>query len=358
VTVSVAQAGTVAASRVAALSKCVNISLWFRYPPDGAGDAHFKDYVSAEELSALKARGVTGVRLGIAPKQIFSSADPAKLDAKMLAYVDAAVDRITKAGLVVIVDLHDESRLLEGGKTAVDRFNAFWTSFASHIAKRTDPQKVFLEIVNEPVFYDKQDAFAPIQDRLLRTVRAAAPKHTLIATGPQWSSVLQLSRIRPSADPNIVYTFHFYEPFPFTHQGAEWIDGPDQKMKDVPYPASPEGVAPLIELTDDPAVKEALAAYGESRFNIDSIRNLLTDVTGWTKKFNTTLFCGEFGVYNKVAPGEDRLRWFADVKQVFSERKIGWCVWGYDESLGLNRTFGADGAVQIDEGVAKALGLE
>ncbi len=30
------------------------------------------------------------------------------------------------------------------------------------------------------------------------------------------------------ADKNLLATFHFYEPFPFTHQGADWVEGADQ----------------------------------------------------------------------------------------------------------------------------------
>jgi len=34
---------------------------------------------------------------------------------------------------------------------------------------------------------------------------------------------------------NILYEFHFYEPFLFTHQGADWTDG-KTNITNLPYP--------------------------------------------------------------------------------------------------------------------------
>ena len=41
----------------------------------------------------------------------------------------------------------------------------------------------------------------------------------------------------------MIYTFHDYEPFPFTHQGATWTDPAVAPLRDVPYPSTPENVA-------------------------------------------------------------------------------------------------------------------
>ena len=66
-------------------------------------------------------------------------------------------------------------------------------------------------------------------------MRGAAPRHTLIATGALWSTVDGLVSLTPVRDPNVVYTFHFYEPHTFTHQNQPWAN--TAGLHDIPYPA-------------------------------------------------------------------------------------------------------------------------
>ena len=41
--------------------------------------------------------------------------------------------------------------------------------------------------------------------------------------GPtSWNSLADLPLLRLPADANLLVTFHYYEPFQFTHQGATW----------------------------------------------------------------------------------------------------------------------------------------
>lgn len=65
---------------------------------------------------------------------------------------------------------------------------------------------------------------------------------------------------------NLIYTFHFYEPKNFTHQGAYWGWPMWISFSGFPYPSSPAAVAPrLAQVADD--VKPHLTHYGEARWN-------------------------------------------------------------------------------------------
>src|SRR6476660_10535179 len=61
-----------------------------------------------------------------------------------------------------------------------------------------------------------------IQAKLIAAIRSGAPEHTIIASGHRWSGLYELLSLQAYSDPNIIYNFHFYEPFTFTHQGATW----------------------------------------------------------------------------------------------------------------------------------------
>ena len=81
-----------------------------------------------------------------------------------------------------------------------------------------------------------------MQSELLRTARLAAPNLTLVATGACGGMIAGLESVDPAviADPNVLYTFHFYEPYVFSHQGAPWMSGEPiyRYLNAVPWPAS------------------------------------------------------------------------------------------------------------------------
>jgi aryl-phospho-beta-D-glucosidase BglC (GH1 family) len=298
----------------------VNLSRWFRYPAEDS-ERHFRNFITDADLDLIVALGVGTVRLAVAPP----------LDARRLSYLDEALARLTGRGLVVVLDYHDESRSLESGAAEVRAFADVWTSLAAHLARTTSPHGVLLEILNEPVFDADPRAWFPIRRRVVETIRAAAPLHTLVTGGPHWSSLDGLLMSEPVDDANVVYTFHFYEPFEFTHQGAPWVSGPVRELSGVRYPAS---------MRDPHRIDRRIAAAAQ-----------------WAARYAVPVWAGEFGAFPDVAPREDRLRWLRDVRTAFERHAIGWAVWSYDESLGLDRRVDRPGHVVIDWDSARALGL-
>jgi hypothetical protein len=248
-----------------------------------------------------------------------------------LQWIEAAVERMTRRGLVVVVDYHDESRAIESGPAAAEVVERNWASLAARLGRRFGPEQVLLEIFNEPVFDRDPAAWFPLRRSLASVIRAAAPRHTIVAGGANWSSLDGLLRSEPLADNNVLYTFHFYEPFEFTHQGAPWVNGPVRRMSGVRYPSSPATVR---------HVADRIAA-----------------AAAWADRFGVPVWVGEFGAYPPVAPRPDRLCWLYDVRTACERSGIGWAVWSYDESLGLNRQRNADGRITLDWDSAAALGL-
>jgi aryl-phospho-beta-D-glucosidase BglC (GH1 family) len=307
----------IAPELLARLARGVNVSRWFRYPAENS-ERHYRGFITDADLDLLVAMGVTAVRL---------AADPRYLQ---LAYLDEAVARIIDRGLVVVLDYHDESRAIETGPAAEAALERTWISLAEHY-KRTPPDRILLEIFNEPVFDRNPAAWFPLRRRLASAIRSAAPLHTIVAGGPNWSSLDGLLGSKPLDDDNVLYTFHFYEPFEFTHQGAPWVQGPVRLMRNVCYPSSPQQ-----------------ARHVDCR---------IASAADWARRHNVPVWAGEFGAYPPHAPKNDRLRWLYDVRTALERHGIGWAVWSYDESLGLDRTVDPTGSVRVDWDSAAALGL-
>ena len=295
------------------LARGVNISRWFRYPAEDS-ERHFRGFITDADLDLLVTMGVTAVRLAVDPPYLH------------LHLLDEAVRRLTSRGFVVVLDYHDESRSIESGPTEVDAFERAWAALATHL-RATNPVQVLLEVLNEPVFDADPSAWFPIQRRLVSAIRSVAPGHTIVTGGPNWSSLDGLLRSRPLDDPNLLYTFHFYEPFEFTHQGAPWVNGPVRNLSGVRY-GSPH--------------------YLERR---------IASAAEWSRRHGVAVWAGEFGAYPAVAPRDDRLRWLYDVRTAMERHGIGWAVWSYDESLGLDRRVDAAGRISIDWESALALGF-
>jgi hypothetical protein len=302
---------------VARVARSGSLSRWFRYPA-AESEHHYRGFITDADLDLLVAMGVTAVRLAVDPRYL------------NLAYVDEAVARLTGRGLVVVFDYHDESRTIEGGPAALKALERAWAALAAHLA-RFPPDRLLLEIFNEPVFDRDPAAWFPVRRRLAAAIRAAAPLHTIVAGGPQWSSLDGLLAGRPLEDDNVLYTFHFYEPFEFTHQGAPWVQGPVGRMRNVRYPATPQQAR---------HVECRIAAAAE-----------------WARRHDVPVWAGEFGAYPPHAPKNDRLRWLYDVRTALERHGVGWAVWSYDESLGLDRAVDESGSISLDWDSAVALGL-
>jgi endoglucanase len=355
---SPAPQSTVPLKRLDALSRGANVTRWFCYVyGDQDNDDHFAGYMSDAEIAAMRDMGLKHVRLCIAPERLYNPEKPAEPDKRMLAHIDKAIARFNKHDLAVVVDIHngDQDRIEHNAKWS-EGFVTFWGALAKHLSA-TSPDKVLLEIVNEPVFSDHEKDWYALQERIVSAIRKGAPKHTIVCTGTGWGGIDGLLKLKPVADKNVVYSFHFYDPFAFTHQGATWAGRVPPLLKGIPYPSSPEAVAAVLAATKDEEAKGWIRDYGDKRWNRNKLAERFDIVQAWGKTNGVPLYCGEFGVYPLNAPPADRARWFADLGAVLGKRQIGWAAWGWDDGFSFGRQW-VNGGPQIDSVPIKPLGLK
>jgi aryl-phospho-beta-D-glucosidase BglC (GH1 family) len=341
-------------SRLERLAKGANICQWFRFVRRSEAE-HFGNYISEPEAKLMRKMGLTHVRLCLQPKVIMDQ-NSGIVQEENGRFVTAAIERFHDAGLLVLIDIHNEDRQAELNPTWQDAFVRFWSEFAVRL-KHFDPDLTMLEIINEPVFSGREAEWNEFNVRLASAIRQNAPEHTIITSGPNWGGIDGLRRLRLLDDRNVVYSFHCYDPFAFTHQGATWA-GPDVKpLRGVPYPSSPEAVAPLLaNLEQYPSSKKMLENYGKQKWDKAKLAARVKEGIEWGAQNKVPLYCGEFGVFPPYAKPEHRANWFQDFGQVLAESQIGWAVWGWDEGFGLNRKY-KDNKPEVDLTVATSLGL-
>lgn len=344
------------ASRFAHLRRGINLSHWFSQSASYS-KAHLDTHTTAQDIALIKSLGFDHVRFPIEPAPLLSDTpDPLILNTTYLAYVDSALDIILAAGLAVVVDIHasDEFKLrLARDERSIEAFSKFWRAFATHLSRR-DPEFVFLEVLNEPMVEDPYRWYG-IQAKVIASIRAGAPNHTIIASGHRWSGLYELLFLEPYANTNVVYNFHYYEPFAFTHQGATWAGANLPFYKNVPYPSSPEAVKLLLDTIQDDPARYNLLRYGEENWNAQRIERELGAAAAWAAKHHVYITCNEFGAFRKFVKPADRVAWLTDMRMALEKHRIGWTMWDYGGGFSVVNK--VNGQAQPDPDVLKALGL-
>ena len=345
-------------ARVQHLKRGINAAEWFAQSASDYSAARTDRYIDAADIALMAKLGFDHVRLSIDAvplEQWPHGADG--LNAEFTGRLDKMVDAMLANGLAVEIDLHPEDsykQQLQAGDYPVDRLTMLWRRLAGHYAGR-DPERVFFEILNEPEVHDAY-RWAGIQARVAAAIRETAPRHTIIATGPNYSDIVDLLAMHPLADGNVIYTFHFYDPHEFTHQGAGWGESWWSYTHGIPYPATEESMAELLKQVPDGVSRYKLEGYWLGHWDGHRMKLLIDEAAAWGKANGAPLICNEFGAYREFTEVQSRMNWIRDVRTALEADGIGWAMWDYRGGFGVVRKEDGQPA-KVDEKVVEALGL-
>ena len=227
-----------------------------------------------------------------------------KLSPAFLSRVDWIMKHATAAGLSVILDEHEYEECSDDVAMCRRRLAAFWTQVAPRY--KDAPPTVLFELLNEP--HDKLDAetWNALFPDILAIVRKWNPARRVVIGPTQWNNFSQLSTLKlPENDRNILVTFHYYDPFPFTHQGAPWV--PEMlKVKDVAW---------------TPAQRTQIATdFGK--------------VAEWSRQTGREILLGEFGAYDESGtPTAMRTAYTEAVAREAERHGFAWSYWQFDSNF-------------------------
>jgi len=338
------------AERVATLQRGVNITGWFRYPVSRDPSA-LRAYMHDDAIEALRRSGFTFVRLAVDPVLVE--------DRGALAAVQGGVQRLTRAGLGVVVSLHPPGhpvpwRLEQAGDAL--RLRQAWRQLAV-VLRSSNPAFVFPELVNEPVFSDDPAGWHRLQLRLLADVRVHLPAHTVVLTGHDWGSIAGLLGLPPVADGNVVYSFHFYDPAELTALAA-YRPGLDRaSLARLPFPVGDAGACTAqAGAAPDTATADLMRFYCSLGWDETRIRAQIGRASAWARAHDAVVLAGEFGATAALNPMARRA-WLRTVREALEANSIGWALWGYDDIMGYAVTRPPLRHPVLDVVVSEALGL-
>jgi endoglucanase len=342
-------------SRWARMARGINIDDLALWVPSNTGQR-----ITVDDFRRIKDMGFTYIRVPLAWADLWDF-NSQQLKTNYLTWLDQRITEMFNLDLGVMLEIHilttNRQSVSDNSSPLYDanmrnQFVNFWRLLATRYST-WDPEKLFLEPLNEPVYANNQADWFALQNQLITTIRQAAPQHTIIASSTRWSSLDHLAALTPVADRNVVYTFHYYAPYIFTHQGAPWAGGVWARLRNVPYPSSPERVNPLINATNDTEVRNQLRWYGDARWDANKIRADLQRAQDWARQHGVRIFCGEFGVYVPASPAADRVAYIRDVRTTLEQLGIAWNFWEYKGTMGLTPS----DSRTLDSAAVQALGL-
>jgi len=341
--------------------------------------------LTSRQLEIIRDAGFDFIRLTLDPGPFLQfKGDQLKALDKILIY---RVQEIERAGLGVIVDLHPntQNENYQPIKLVNEMFPDYRTT-AAHIAgllAALNSNHVAIELMNEPQIGWNPGANALWQSELISlydACRQRAPKLKIILSGGSGGSADGLMKVDPahfSQDDAAIFSFHYYLPYEFTHQGYL----PAHVLVGVPYPslAAPELVTLTktqafiaeLKLSSDEKIvgfeqaKNILKEYRRSAFGPDDIRKKFDDVSVWARKSGidpSRIFFGEFGVMRTYgsyqgANDSDRAHWLSDVRQEAERHGFPWSVWVY-KGYGGMALVENDKSDEFDSITLNALGLK
>lgn len=294
------QAGEVPAAAFTA-KRCVNMGNALETPKgyDWGGRAY-----GEADYKRIAAAGFDTVRIPVRWSDFTGPAPEFRIHPDFAALVDRQVAWATAAGLNVVLNVHHFEEIMDDPDSQMTRFAAIWTELSGRYASL--PDTVWFEVLNEPHKELKGRAMRQAQAQALAIIRRKNPQRIVILGGEEWSGIRTLGTNLSTDDPNVVYTFHYYDPFDFTHQQATWLG------KDMPKGTRAWGSQEdRAELS---AAVEAARAFREA--------------TG------RPVLLGEFGVHTPVENSE-RSEWAGAVASAMGEAGIPWCLWSYGNTFAL-----------------------
>ncbi len=288
----------VAQQRCDRMGKGMNLSNWLEaYWQAGWPTA---DGYTRADLVKMKEAGIESIRLPICFANITDTAAPYFVDTNhvLFARIDSVISWCNDLELNLIIDNHHNWDIFnQNWRSKKGRFAHLWSVVSAHYSY-LDPERYTFELLNEPAFFIDLDSLNLLFSQAIDSVRQHTAEHSIIVS-PNFSGNGAVYSFAPAlTDTNLIYTWHSYDPYQFTHQGFTWAN-----------PSVPLG-------TTFPGAFD------------QGLNNAWDAVISWRNTYNKPLFLGEFGT-GVNGDDDSRCNWL----QFFGERidsvGMSWFYWDW-----------------------------
>ncbi len=279
---------------------CVNMGNTLEAPNEGEwGFVIQEDY-----FTVLADAGFESIRLPVRWSAHAEESAPYTIDPDFFERIDEVIGWALDAGLQVVLNIHHYEEIMSDPAAHRERLIGIWEQIAAHYAD--SPPALIFEALNEPNNALDADLWNPLQADVIATIRETNPERWIVIGGEWWNSIDGLLTVEPPDDQHLIATFHFYEPFEFTHQGAEWATGSDAWLG---------------------------TTWGSDQDYANMLSRLQT-AADWGAEHGIPVLMGEFGAYSR-ADMDSRIAWTTAAREISENLGIGWCYWEFAAGFGI-----------------------
>ncbi|HEX3048640.1 MAG TPA: glycoside hydrolase family 5 protein [Bacillota bacterium] len=310
------------------LGRGVNLGNFLEAPVDygyplGEGRWTGGRIIQQSDFVRIKTAGFKSVRIPIRWSAHASLTGPDyRIDKAFVTRVKQVVDWAMAENLNVVINCHHYEPMMDSADPAPlathkERLAAIWNQICTLFpAPAYTTDRLVFELLNEPVGRVGSDEWAAIIDNLTTVIwrdNADTQIERKIIVGTiNWGSITGLESLTlPDVCNrfNTIITIHYYEPFSFTHQGANWVAG-SSDWCGTPWTGSASDQQPILE-------------------HLESIMS-------WNAapERGFEIYIGEFGVYSQYADPACQQAWTAFIAREAEKRKMSWAYWEYAAGFG------------------------
>jgi endoglucanase len=262
--------------------------------------------VQEEYFGRVKEAGFDFVRLPVRWNTHAEQEAPYTIDPAFFERVDQVVEWAMARDLTIIIDFHHYEEMMWDPWSNKERYLGIWKQVAEHY--KDHPSSVLFELLNEPNDQLNAQLWNQYIVESLAVVRETNPTRDVVIGAANWNSHEWLSTLDVPDDEHLIVTFHYYSPFEFTHQGAEWAGEEAQKWLGTTWDAT-----------------DAEKAEVSANFDLVAV---------WAARHgNVRILLGEFGAYER-APQDSRLRWTEFVRGEAERHGFAWAYWEMASGFG------------------------
>jgi len=286
----------------ALLNKSINLGNALEAPAEGEWGVTIKD----DYFKLIRDKGFTGVRIPIRWSAHTQENPPYSILPAFKNRVDHVIDEALKNDLAVVINIHHFEEIMERPAENKAKLLSLWEQISDYYKDYSD--KLYFEILNEPHSNLTAEIWNDYLAECLTIIRENNPDRPVIIGTANWGGISAMQKLEiPQDEENLILTIHYYEPFHFTHQGAEWVDNSEEWL-------------------------------GTKWLGTAEEKAKVTDHFSRIKQFadarNMPVYVGEFGAYS-TADQASRATWTGFIVETCRDYNFSYAYWEFCSGFGI-----------------------